>query len=154
MSGAEEKRIEEIFTGWLTAHNYELVDLKLFRGKGKGMLKILIDREGGVGIDDCAFVSRHLSLLLDAEDPIPGSYNFEVSSPGIDRPLKGERDFRRFAGGEAKVKTLQPVEGRTYFEGTIGDCAGGGFKIHCREGDFTIGFDNVSKANLIGKKRW
>src|SRR6266849_6503300 len=99
-----------------------------FRREGRGMvLRVQIDRPGAgatadesVSVEDCARVSRDLSALLDVEDVVPTAYTLEVSSPGLDRPLRHADDYRRFAGRRAKVVMREPVDGQTYFKGRLG----------------------------------
>ena len=93
------------------ALGYELVELEFHpQGRG-GLLRIFIDRTGGVTVDDCEKVSRQVSSVLDVEDPIPGAYTLEVSSPGLDRPLRKETDYVRFAGEQAKLELALPRDG-------------------------------------------
>src|SRR5262245_40117098 len=103
-----------------------------FRREAQGMvLRVLIDRPGpsatateSVSVDDCANVSRDLSALLDVEDLVPTAYVLEVSSPGLDRPLRQIDDFRRFAGRRAKIVMSDPVDGQTFFKGRLGGTDG------------------------------
>lgn len=101
------------------ALGYEVVELE-FHGAGRGgLLRVYIDKPGGVDLDDCEKVSQQLSGLLDVEDPIPGSYTLEVSSPGLDRPLRKASDFMRFAGSRARIELRLPFAGRRRFTGTL-----------------------------------
>ena len=101
---------------------YELVGVELTgQSKGATLLRIYIDHADGITLDDCVAVSHQVSGVLDVEDPIKENYRLEVSSPGLDRPLKSERDFIRFLGKRISVKTFSPVEGRKTFEGRIAD---------------------------------
>ena len=97
-----------------------------FRNTGKrAKLVIYIDKEGGVSLKDCERVSKRLSAALDVEDPIPYSYTLDVSSPGLDRPLYGEDDYKRFKGRTAIVHTREKINGRNRIRGTIGDVENG-----------------------------
>jgi len=98
---------------------YELSDLELRLGGKDGIVRIFIDKPEGVGLEDCEQVSRHLSTLLDVEDPLPGHYVLEVSSPGLDRKLTKPEHFRRFTGECIRVKLRFPVEGRRNFRGAL-----------------------------------
>ena len=98
---------------------YELTDLETRLGGKNGLVRVTIDNDSGIGLDDCEKVSRAVSALLDAEDPLPGNYNLEVSSPGLDRKLTKAAHFRRFAGETVKVQTRFPVEGRRRFRGKL-----------------------------------
>jgi ribosome maturation factor RimP len=104
---------------------FELVDVELKRAGQQTLLRIYVDRPGGIGLDDLQSVSEEVSAILDAEDPIDGHYTLEVSSPGLDRPLRGEADYQRFVGRLAKVASYEPVEGRRHWTGRIVDCANG-----------------------------
>ena len=96
-----------------------LWDVEYVKEAGTWFLRVYIDKEGGVSIDDCEAVSRPLSDLLDEADPIEGSYTFEVSSAGADRPLKKPEHFARFQGEEVEVKLYRPREGRKEFVGRL-----------------------------------
>jgi ribosome maturation factor RimP len=115
------QRIEGLIEPALTAMGYELVRIAVQGGESRPTLQIMAERKDGVGmtVDDCADISRTVSALLDVEDPIASAYTLEVSSPGIDRPLVKRDDFERFAGFEARVETVQPVNGRKRFRGRL-----------------------------------
>ena len=98
---------------------YELVDLEARLGSGNGLVRVFIDKPDGIVLDDCEKVSLAVSALLDVEDPLPGNYNLEVSSPGLDRKLTKPSHFQRFAGETVKVQTRFPIEGRRRFRGTL-----------------------------------
>ncbi len=98
---------------------YELTDLELRFSGRLGVLRLFIDRPAGVGLDDCEKVSRAVSALLDVEDPLPGRYNLEVSSPGLDRKLTKPAHFQRFTGEILKVQMRFPIEGRRRFRGRL-----------------------------------
>ena len=98
---------------------YELSDLEMRVGGKGGFVRLFIDHPDGIGLEDCEAVSRAVSALLDVEDPIPGHYNLEVSSPGLDRKLTKNEHFQRFAGETVKIQTRFPVEGRRRFRGTL-----------------------------------
>ena len=128
----------------------ELVDAVLTAEGGRRILRLYIDRPGGVTIDDCVDVSREFSTILDVEDFIPGSYSLEVSSPGLDRPLKREKDFEMFAGKKVKIRTKKAVGGRRNFKGTIKGTEEGSVIVADSGGEsWTIGLDNIDKANLV-----
>jgi ribosome maturation factor RimP len=98
---------------------YELSDLELRLGGKGGLVRVFIDKPEGVGLADCERVSEAVSALLDVEDPVPGHYDLEVSSPGLDRKLTKVEHFQRFAGETVKVKTRFPIEGRRRFRGKL-----------------------------------
>ena len=97
---------------------YELIDVEVRLG-GNGLLRLYIDQPEGVDLEDCENVSRAVSALLDVEDPLPGNYNLEISSPGLDRKLTKVEHFQRFMGETVKVQTRFPIEGRRRFRGTL-----------------------------------
>jgi ribosome maturation factor RimP len=109
------------------SYGLDIFDVQ-FRREGQGMvLRVLIDRPGpgaraeeSVSVEDCAHVSRDLSAILDVDDVVPTAYTLEVSSPGLDRPLRHADDYRRFAGRRAKVVMREPVDGQKYFKGALG----------------------------------
>lgn len=98
---------------------YELIDLEVNLGGKSGIVRLFIDHPDGIGLDDCEKVSRVVSALLDVEDPLPGHYNLEVSSPGLDRKLTKTSHFQRFTGEIVKVRMRFPVAGRRRFRGTL-----------------------------------
>ena len=98
---------------------YELIDMEVRLGGKNGLIRAFIDRPEGIGLDDCEKVSRAISALLDVEDPLPGQYNLEVSSPGLDRKLTKVAHFQRFAGETVKIQMRFPVEGRKRFRGRL-----------------------------------
>jgi ribosome maturation factor RimP len=103
----------------LESEGMELIDLE-HRKEGRGwVLRIFMDKPGGVNLDDCAEMSRQLGDLIEVEELIPHAYTLEVSSPGLDRPLKTEKDFLRSVGKLIQLSTNLPVEGRTFFKGIL-----------------------------------
>ena len=101
------------------ARGFELVDVEAKRDRDGFVVRLYIDREGGIGLDDLQSVSEEVSAILDAEDPIDRTYTLEVSSPGLDRPLKKEADYRRFAGSLARGSSYETVEGRRHWTGRL-----------------------------------
>ena len=123
----------------------ELVSLE-WKGIGRrGEVQVVIDREGGVGVDDCAKVSRHLGVLLDLKDPFPAKYTLKVSSPGIERPLGTERDFHRALG-----KPLRFQHENTVVKGTLAGCAEGRLEVIVRGESRTYPLGEVRNARLLG----
>ena len=98
---------------------YELADLEVRLGGKGGLVRIFIDKPDGIGLDDCEKVSLAVSAILDVEDPVPGNYDLEVSSPGLDRKLTKVKHFQRFIGETVKVQMRFPIEGRRRFRGTL-----------------------------------
>ena len=125
-----------------------LVDV-LYRRESSGwVLRLLIDKEDGVTLDDCTAVSREVSHLLDIEDIIEQAFNLEVSSPGLDRPLKSVGDFQRFAGRKAKVTTKEPIEGNQVFMGRINKVEDELITMEVGQQELRIPFSEVAKARL------
>jgi ribosome maturation factor RimP len=116
MTGEELTRLLEPTIETL---GYELADLELKLAGRDSLVRVFIDRPEGVGLADCEAVSRQVSAVLDVEDPVPGHYVLEVSSPGLDRKLKKPAHFRRYVGEEIRVQLRFPVEGRRKFRGRL-----------------------------------
>lgn len=129
---------------------FELVDVELKRAPGGQLLRLYVDKPGGMGLDELQSVSEEVSAILDAEDPIEDHYTLEVSSPGLDRPLKTEDDYRRFAGRLAKVSSYEPVDGRRHWTGRIASCEGGVVTLDLEkgQGEARIPFAKVSHGRL------
>ena len=137
-------------------YGLEIFDVQ-FRREASGMvLRVQIDRPGpastageSVGVDDCARISRDLSAVLDVEDVVPTAYTLEVSSPGLDRPLRRVDDYRRFAGRRAKVVMREAVDGQTYFKGRLGGLDDNVVLIDADDGRrHRVSFGAISRANL------
>ncbi len=112
-------KIKEIIEPVIKGLGVALEDMELRKMGRRVFLRVIIDKEGGVVIDDCEQVSREIEAQLDVEDPIPYPYTLEVSSPGLDRPLKTPGDFKRFCGKTVRIVTSAPVENQTFFIGEI-----------------------------------
>lgn len=102
-----------------SARGFELVDAELKRDRAGVHVRLFVDKEGGIGLEELQSVSEEVSAILDAEDPIESSYTLEVSSPGLDRPLKGEQDYKRFVGRLARLSSYEPVEARRHWTGRL-----------------------------------
>lgn len=116
MTGNELAELLEPVLGRL---GYELADLEVRSGGKGGLVRVFIDKPDGIDLDDCEKVSLAVSALLDVEDPVPGKYTLEVSSPGLDRKLTKVAHFQRFVGEEVKVQMRLPIEGRRRFRGKL-----------------------------------
>ena len=112
-------RVAELAAPVVEAAGCRLCDVEYVREAGTWYLRVYIDKDGGVSIDDCEAISRALDPILDREDPIPESYVFEVGSAGADRELKRPRDFDEFMGHEVEVRLYRPLEGSKHFTGTL-----------------------------------
>ena len=164
--GRIETVVEKLGNQVAAALNYELVDVEYRKEGPDWVLRCFIDKENGVGIEDCQRFSEALDRVLDEADPIPGKYLLEVSSPGLERPLKKDEDFTRFAGKAIEVKLNKPINNqRTYrgeLMGVVND--GSGRRVALKIDGLNvleIPWDQIAKANLAveifggegGKKR-
>ena len=127
----------------------ELVELQFRREAPGWVLRLIIDSEKGIGIDDCSMISREAAHLLEVEDPIEQAYSLEVSSPGLDRPLKSERDFLRCKGKKAKVVVREPIDGQNQWIGLIEDATQESVTLRVDHGIIEIPFIRMKKARLV-----
>lgn len=139
------KTLEKIGRDAVEKTGFELVDVEFVKESGHWYLRYYIDKQGGITIDDCQLVSEDISRQLDVVDPLPYSYILEVSSPGIERPLKNERDFLKAVGSKVEVKTYEPIENKKIFSGVLREFSEGTLVI---EGEkvFKISRDSISSA--------
>ena len=127
---------------------YELWELEYSPGRGSGLLRLYIDPEAGITLDDCEQVSRAVSEVLDAEDPIPGHYTLEVSSPGLERPLRTAAHFARFVGETVHVETVQAFEGRRRFKGALVAAGAETIEVDVDGKRWTLPLSGIRKAHL------
>lgn len=133
-------------------HECELVDVEVTRPRGPGLLRIVVDSRAGDGrvpIERCAAISRELSTLLDAADFMPGAYQLEVSSPGLDRVLAREKDFEAAVGCEIRVQTRRPLDGRKRYRGRLEAFEAGILRVNVDGDPALIPFEEIEKANSI-----
>ena len=128
---------------------YELVGIEYLPQGKHSLMRIYIDQEDGVTLEDCEQVSRQVSAVLDVEDPVNGQYSLEVSSPGLERPLFVEEHYTRFAGNQVFVRTSFPLDGRRKFEGILKGVDGEDVVVEIGEGTFRIPLVQIDKAHLI-----
>ncbi len=126
----------------------ELVDVEYVKEPHGWVLRVYLDKPGGIDVEDCRSVSEVLSDILDEEDPIPGPYSLEVSSPGLERPLKKESDYVRFAGRLVNIRTYAAVEGRKNFQGTLMGLEDGQVLVDLDGQQISIPLDKIAKARL------
>jgi ribosome maturation factor RimP len=148
MAETVNKRVEAVAQPVLEELGLELLEVQYRREQSGWVLRLIIDRQDGVSLEDCAAVSREISQLLDIEDFIDQAYNLEVSSPGLDRPLKSMADFQRFTGSRTKIKTIEPIAGQHVFIGRILQTAGETIILEVGRKEVAIPFSQVSKARL------
>ena len=146
---AVEKKLLELIDPIVTDKGFELVRLRLM-GSKEITLQIMVARpDGFINVDECADLSTAISALLDVEDPIIDAYNLEVSSPGIDRPLTRMKDFEEFEGYEARLETVELIDGRKRFKGTLAGTNGSEIVINVDEGTIGLEFEWLAEAKLI-----
>jgi ribosome maturation factor RimP len=141
------ERVWEIAEPLVTHEGLEMVDVE-FRRESRGMvLRLYLDREGGVSLDDLTRVSRQLGDVLDVHDAVPGAYTLEVSSPGINRRLRRPDHFRRYIGKRVRVRTVTPHEGRRAFLGTLQRVDETGVTVESGGATHVIGYREIAQAN-------
>ena len=150
--------IEQLIQPILDDLGFELVDIEFQQEQRGWTLRIYLDKEGGITLDDCSEASREISTLLDVEDVIVSAYQLEVSSPGIERSLKKLADFARFAGSPVKIKTLEALDPdqsgkrRRTFRGVVQKVAGSRVVLQDQgqqQAVYEIDFELIEKANLV-----
>lgn len=142
--------IEDLAHPILEDGGLELVEVEYVKEGNNWYLRLFIDKPGGVTLEDCKKVNEELSEILDMEDPIPQSYILEVSSPGVERPLKREKDFERFSGKKIKVKTYIPINNQKKFKGLLQGYRDGNVQMELENGEqVSIPLDKIAKANLL-----
>lgn len=143
------RKIEALVGPVAASLGYELVQAQLAGDQGGSILRILIDRAGGVQVADCEQLSREISTLLDVEGAVPGRYRLEVSSPGLNRPLVKEADFVRYVGSRAQVKTSVPIEGRRNYAGELQGVESGIVVMKIDGTEYRVPIGLIEKANLV-----
>lgn len=143
------QKLRQILTSVVEAMGYEWVGMEFHSSHPNGLLRIYIDSETGITLDDCQRVSHQLSGVLDVEDPIAGRYILEVSSPGLDRPLFEAKHFERFTGSQARLQLRVLLEGRRKLTGCLLGMRGGEVVIMDNEGrEWQVPLEQVEKARL------
>jgi ribosome maturation factor RimP len=142
------EQIEQLVSPALIDAGMELVDLEFAHEHGRWVLRFFLDKAGGITLDDCAKMSDRCGGLLDAADIIKQSYSLEVSSPGINRPIKKEADYARFRGERVEVTMYAPLNGRRNFRGTIDSVEPGVVTIDSLGEKFSLPIADVAKAKL------
>jgi len=143
-----KNKITELALSTAEQHAVDIVDIELAGSSRKPLIRVFIDKESGVTLEDCAVFSRALSALLDVEDPIPSAYVLEVSSPGLDRPLRKMKDFERSVGKLVRIITREMIEKQNIFRGRITRVEGDTITLFYNDKEIDIPFDQVSKARL------
>lgn len=143
------RQLNELFQPLLESMGYELVGVEYKPGRREGLLRVYIDTETGVTLEDCERVSHQLSGLLDVEDPIRGQYRLEISSPGLDRPLFTPEHYQRFAGQQVRVRLTELWEGRRKLQGELLGYQDGRILVLEGEVEYAVPLDRIDRANLI-----
>jgi len=147
MNGNIKEKIFAIAYRVAEEHGVDVADIELL-GKGKLLLRVFIDKEGGVTLGDCEMFSKSLSAVLDIEDPFSGPFTLEVSSPGLDRPLKSLKDFEKNKEKLARIVTTEQVENQNVIIGRIGDVRNGSITLLVNNRAVEIPLDKIAKARL------
>ncbi|TRM12432.1 ribosome maturation factor RimP [Lentibacillus cibarius] len=152
MSSHVIKTTEELIDPILEEKGLELVDIEYVKEGKNWFLRVYIDKSGGVDINECGVVSEQLSEKLDQADPVKGAYFLEVSSPGVERPLKSKDDFQKNLGNNVYVKLYEPIDGQKEYEGILkafdGNIATIEYKVKTRTKIIEIPYDKIAKARL------
>ena len=145
---ALRERLISLIEPLLIQLGYELVELEFAPARGRGSVRIFIDRPEGIGISDCERVSREVSALLDVEDPIPTAYSLEVSSPGDDRVLRTHAHFERFKGSRVLVELVAPRDGRRRYTGMLQEVSATAVALEVDRQRVDVPFGEIAKARL------
>ncbi len=150
MKTAKEQKLIDILESEALSNGFELVDVE-FSGSGhSGTIRVFLDKEGGLTLDDIVAANKWVDGVVEADEPFAGSYTLEVSSPGIDRPLRTRRHFERFAGEQAKISS-EKVTGRAHWTGTLQGMDGDDVLIEIDGETHRIPMDKIKKAHLKGR---
>jgi ribosome maturation factor RimP len=148
MSEEIVNRVRALADPILSSEGMDLVEIQYRREANGWVVRLTIDKEGGVTLDDCSRVNQEVGRILDVEDFIPTRYHLEISSPGLDRALKNEKDFLKYRNRLIKVKTLDPIDKRRQFKGRLLGLVENHIQMEIDGGIIRIPLSNVSKANL------
>ncbi|WP_138493940.1 ribosome maturation factor RimP [Paenibacillus pinistramenti] len=140
--------VEEMILPYLEDNGFELVDVEYVKEGSNWFLRVFVDKEGGIDIDDCGRISEVLSEKLDKDDPIPSAYFLEVSSPGAERPLKKPEDVKKAVGKDVFVTTYEPVNGQKEFEGRLLSFEDDELLVQVGKKEFAIPYGKVASARL------
>ncbi|URN93447.1 MAG: ribosome maturation factor RimP [Candidatus Pristimantibacillus lignocellulolyticus] len=140
--------IEAMVSPFLNENGFELVDIEYIKEGGNWFLRIFVDKEGGIDIDECVRISEYVSEQLDTHEPISGAYFLEVSSPGVERPLKKPKDVEKSIGKNVFVTTYEPVDGMKEFEGQLIAFDGEELTVRVGKKEYTVPYAKVASARL------
>jgi len=148
VTGTLRERLIALIEPVLGRLGYELVELEYTSGRAHAVVRLFLDREGGVGLEDCERASREVSALLDLEDPIPSAFTLEVSSPGFDRVLRTRAHFGRCVGSRVFVELKEPRAGRRRYTGTLLTVDEAGIALEVDREHVALAFAEIGKARL------
>jgi len=143
------QKLNELLQPLVEDLGYEFVGLEYNNNPKNSVLRIYIDHENGVGIDDCENVSREVAALLDVNDPIKSHYNLEISSPGLDRPLFTPAHYQQFTGNIVQINLFAPQDGRRKFSGPILGADENSVRLEQDGSEVRLDFGNIAKAKLV-----
>jgi len=144
----ESAELRKLIEPAVRALGFELVGVEFSTGQS-GLLRVYIDSEDGISADNCEAVSHQVSGLLDVEDPIPGRYALEISSPGLDRPLFQARDFERFTGSTVRLRLVSPLNGRRKFKGVLMGMKDNHVVVQVEDAELIVTLDEIDQARLV-----
>ncbi len=142
-------RLRQLLEPAVALHGCELVAVEYFPQGNNQTLRVYIDKQDGVTVDDCERVSHQISGVLDVEDPIAGHYLLEVSSPGLDRPLEGARDFERFRGREVRLRLHAALNGQRNFKGLLMGLRGAQVVLEVDGREIELPLRDIDRARLV-----
>ncbi len=150
----DQTHLWELFEPVVNGMGFDLIEIEHFPNPKHGVLRLFIDKPAGsevegVVIEDCSAVSRQISALIDVEDPVRGQFNLEVSSPGLDRPLRRLQDFQRFLGSMVKLKTVMPLEGQRNFKGRLLEASEETVVIEMDNEELSLPMNAIEKARIV-----
>ena len=147
--GRASPAIKAIVEPVVTGLGFELVGVEHLAQGRHSLLRIYVDSDAGITVENCADVSRQLSAVLDVEDPLPGEYTLEVSSPGLARPLFELADFERFAGQRVKIQLAVPLNGQRKFKGSLNGVENNNVLLMEDDREHSLPFEQIVKASLV-----
>ena len=143
------RNVESLTEPVLQEMGMELVDVEYLVDRGRWVVRVYIDKPGGVTVDDCAQVSREIGVLIDVKELVPGKYVLEVSSPGLNRLLRKKKDFDRAKGKKVKIRLKEPIKGRSNFTGFLVRREGEVLYLEVDSHEEMIPFQRIEKAKLV-----
>jgi len=145
----DQTHLWELFEPVVNGLGFDLIEIEHYPNPKHGVLRLYIDKADGVVVSDCSAVSRQISALIDVEDPVRGHFNLEVSSPGLDRPLRRLVDFQRFIGSLVTLKTVMPFDGQRNFKGRLLKASEEAAVIETDDEEIDIPMSAIEKARIV-----